>query len=105
MGMFVVDTCLANMLAVEYKLERAEEEQSMAVANAARFGKGKHRKGSWKDSREHVHDERVCYHCGEPGHLKVNCEKRKAELKMFELHQQQQRARKQRPSLSFATAY
>jgi hypothetical protein len=95
-----LDTCLANLLPMESKLARAEEEESMAAAHTARFNKGKHKKGPWNDSRER--DDRTCYYCGEKGHIKVNCAKRKADLKEFE--EQQIRAR-EKPMVTFAAAY
>jgi hypothetical protein len=96
-----LDTCLANLLPMESKLERAEEVESLASAHTARFNKGKHKKGPWNNS--HARDERTCFYCGEKGHIKVNCATRKADLKDFE--EQRMRMRGQQPMVTFAAAY
>jgi hypothetical protein len=96
-----LDTCLANLLPMESKLQRAEEEESVAVAHTAKFNKGKSKKGLWNNSRNS--DERTCFYCGEKGHIKMNCPTRKADLKEFE--EQRMRERGQRPMVTFAAAY
>jgi hypothetical protein len=96
-----LDTCLANLLPMESKLQRAEEEESVAVAHTAKFNKGKPKKGLWNNSRDS--DERTCFYCGEKGHIKMNCPTRKADLKEFE--EQRMRERGQRPMVTFAAAY
>jgi hypothetical protein len=76
-----LDDCLANLLTVEDELERDVEQEGSAFALTARLNKTKlQRKGAWNKSTKGT----TCFYCGEKGHIRINCLKRRDDIKAID---------------------
>ena len=78
-----LDECFANLRPVELKATADVETEATAMAAFSRSKKFKQRKSPWS-SNNNDEETRSCYYCGAKGHIKANCNERKADLKEFE---------------------
>jgi hypothetical protein len=75
-----LDDCLNKLLVVEHKLGKDIDEPSAFVSKAVYRQLGAQNGGSGSN-RYGSHEQRICWHCGQTGHIKPNCYKFKAACK------------------------